>query len=97
MKAKGEHNMLQWEMIAHGRVQGVGFRWFVRHTALQLGVGGYVRNLADGSVYIIAEADECVLSSFKDQLHIGNGYSRVDYWEIYRLDSNKRYHEFEIR
>ena len=37
-------------MIVHGRVQGVGFRAFVEHEALQRGVEGWVRNRRDGSV-----------------------------------------------
>ncbi|MCX8195041.1 MAG: acylphosphatase [Candidatus Micrarchaeota archaeon] len=42
-------------LIARGSVQGVGFRAFVMGHALQLGVSGYVRNLPDGSVEIVAE------------------------------------------
>jgi acylphosphatase len=41
-----------------GRVQGVGFRWWVRSNALELGLMGFVENLADGRVKIVAEGDE---------------------------------------
>jgi acylphosphatase len=41
-----------------GRVQGVGFRWWVRSTALELGLIGFAENLADGRVKIVAEGDE---------------------------------------
>jgi len=43
-----------------GRVQGVGFRFFAEHTASNLGIGGYVRNLSDGrvEVYAIAAAEQ---------------------------------------
>jgi len=39
----------------HGRVQGVGFRWWVRHHALELGLLGAAENLVDGRVKIVAE------------------------------------------
>ena len=40
-----------------GRVQGVGFRWWVRANALELGLVGYAENLADGRVKVVAEGD----------------------------------------
>ncbi|MER3403205.1 MAG: acylphosphatase [Armatimonadota bacterium] len=48
----------------HGRVQGVGFRWFVYEHATQLGLTGYVRNLSDGSVEVVAEGEESTLQGF---------------------------------
>ena len=41
-----------------GRVQGVGFRWWVRSNALELGLAGFAENLGDGRVKIVAEGDE---------------------------------------
>jgi acylphosphatase len=41
-----------------GRVQGVGFRWFVRSRALELGLAGSATNLADGRVEVVAEGPE---------------------------------------
>lgn len=41
-----------------GRVQGVGFRWWVRSRALELGLVGFAENLADGRVKVVAEGAE---------------------------------------
>lgn len=42
-------------VLVSGRVQGVGFRWWVRCRALELGLAGHVRNLGDGRVEIVAQ------------------------------------------
>ena len=42
----------------HGLVQGVGFRWNIRRQAIVLDVFGYVKNLSDGTVELIAEGEE---------------------------------------
>ena len=42
-------------IFVQGRVQGVGFRWWVRARALELGIVGHARNLADGRVEVVAE------------------------------------------
>ena len=41
----------------HGHVQGVGFRWWTRSRALELGLRGYAKNLADGRVEVVAEGE----------------------------------------
>ena len=41
----------------HGQVQGVGFRWWTRSRALELGLAGYAKNLIDGRVEVVAEGD----------------------------------------
>jgi len=49
--------MATTRMTAHvrGHVQGVGFRWWTRSRALELGLAGYAKNLADGRVEVVAE------------------------------------------
>ena len=44
--------------FVHGHVQGVGFRWWTRCRALELGLKGYAKNLVDGRVEVVAEGDE---------------------------------------
>ncbi len=59
--------------LVRGRVQGVGFRWFVSRHARALGLGGYVRNLPDGSVeVVVAHRDSAeTLAKLEALLHDG--------------------------
>ena len=47
----------------HGHVQGVGFRWWTRSRALELGLSGYAANKPDGRVHVVAEGDEAACSN----------------------------------
>ncbi|MBI4161590.1 MAG: acylphosphatase [Acidobacteria bacterium] len=61
-----------------GRVQGVGFRWFVRDAAEQLGIQGFVRNLADGRVEVLAEGAADRLEALARALRRGPAGARVE-------------------
>jgi acylphosphatase len=50
-------------LLVSGRVQGVGFREFTRRTAQRLGVGGWVRNLADGRVEVVGDGERSALDA----------------------------------
>ena len=69
-------------VLISGRVQGVGFRWFTERQARQRGVRGYVRNLPDGRVEVLAQAEREVMSAFLDVLRDGPGAARVDGVEV---------------
>jgi acylphosphatase len=62
----------------HGRVQGVGFRWWCARTAKGLGVAGDVRNLDDGTVEVRAVGDPDALERFRERLGDGPPMARVD-------------------
>lgn len=64
--------------IVHGKVQGVGFRWFVRHRAGEHGVAGEVRNLPDGAVEVRAEGARAALEALLDDLRAGPTRARVE-------------------
>ena len=64
--------------LISGRVQGVGFRYFVYETALRERVGGWVRNAPAGHVEALAEGDAAALDRFERQLRVGPPASRVD-------------------
>jgi acylphosphatase len=61
-----------------GRVQRVGYRWFARDQALALGIRGWVRNLADGSVEALGCGESRALDRWLDALRVGPPLARVD-------------------
>ena len=69
-------------MVRHylikGRVQGVGFRWFVHREASALELRGWVRNTEDGHVEVVAAGEPEHLSELETALHKGSRGSRVD-------------------
>ena len=69
--------MASYRYIVRGRVQGVGYRYFVMREAAALGVSGFARNLPDGSVEVMAEAADDVLDLFEDRLRQGPSFASV--------------------
>ena len=82
--------------IVHGRVQGVGFRVFVRAKAQRLGLTGWVRNLADGTVEVYAEGEEDVLTELLTELFTGPVISRVDNVDVRWLEADPQHQGFRI-
>jgi len=64
--------------IVRGRVQGVGFRWFVEREAHILGISGWVRNNSDGSVEVLAQGTREQLLGLRSRLRQGPRAARVD-------------------
>lgn len=72
-------------IFAHGRVQGVGFRYNTLRIAKRYTLTGWVRNCADGSVEIIAQGTEEKLHAFMEQLKTHTHPARVDYIHSSRI------------
>lgn len=74
----------------HGHVQGVGFRWWTRSRALELGLVGYAANKTDGRVHVVAEGSRRACVELVDLLRGGGSPGRVelvvDTWEPPRGD-----------
>ena len=64
--------------LVKGRVQGVGFRWFVHREASELDLRGWVRNTEDGDVEVVAAGAEESLAELRASLREGPRGSRVD-------------------
>lgn len=71
--------------LVQGRVQGVGFRWFVQQEASALGLRGWVRNTADGDVEVLAAGTDEQLQQLDACLRRGSRGSRVD-----RIEAQQR-------
>ena len=83
---------------AHGRVQGVGFRWFVVTEAQALGLAGWVRNEADGTVSGEAAGDFSRLEALRERLQEGPGGARVSRLDWLVSEGGQSLpHPFEIR
>ncbi|TRW80771.1 acylphosphatase [Mycolicibacterium sp. 018/SC-01/001] len=62
----------------HGHVQGVGFRWWTRSRALELGLTGFAANKADGRVHVVAQGPRQACEKLLDLLEHGDTPGRVD-------------------
>ncbi|BBZ27838.1 acylphosphatase [Mycolicibacterium madagascariense] len=62
----------------HGRVQGVGFRWWTRARALELGLTGFAANKPDGRVHVVARGPRDACQRLVDLLKDGATPGRVD-------------------
>lgn len=81
----GTVRLVAW---VHGRVQGVGFRWWTRSRALELGLTGHASNKPDGRVHVVAEGPELACRRLLDLLRGGGTPGVVDVvvdsWEAAR-------------
>ena len=69
---------IRMRALVTGRVQGVGFRWSTRAEAQRLGLSGFARNEADGSVLVEAEGSPDAVGMLVEWLEHGPSSARVD-------------------
>jgi acylphosphatase len=85
-----------YEIIVSGRVQGVGFRWFTEREAVKRNIRGYVRNLEDGRVAILAQGDLSALEEFCECIRRGPSASRVDRVETRTIEVESAVSSFRV-
>lgn len=88
--------MVTCRFIVHGRVQGVGFRYYTMQQAKQLGVKGWVRNNMDGTVEIIAQADKKTLQAFQTAVKKGSPASQVSHVRTKQMQTSHNYTSFQV-
>ena len=88
--------MVTYKILVSGRVQGVSFRAFIYQNAIRLGLKGYVKNLSDGRVEVIASGNKVKINELIEICRKGNNWSHVENVEAKEI-SNENFNEFEIR
>jgi acylphosphatase len=83
--------------LVRGRVQGVGFRWFVEREAHVLQIAGWVRNNPDGSVEVLAMGTREQLAGLRSRLQEGPRASRVDNVEESEAEPVAGLNSFQVR
>ena len=90
-------NKTQIKVVIKGLVQGVFYRVHTKHTADTLGIKGYVKNLANGSVEAVFEGDPDVIARMIDWCHKGPEVSRIDNIQTQEIKTLSNFKIFEIR
>jgi len=90
-------NKTRVHIIISGRVQGVAFRFFAEKRAVALAVAGWVRNLSNGSVEIMAEGDRANLELFVDELRKGPRLALVEDVDVIWEDYTGEFQNFSVR
>ncbi len=88
--------MIARRFLIRGLVQGVGYRYFAVRAAERHGIAGYVRNLPDGRVEVVAEGEPAAMEAFKRELERGPAYARVTGIEEIALTPTGRFRRFEV-
>jgi len=89
--------MISLQVFYEGNVQGVGFRWTVRHAATGFDVVGWVRNLPDGRVELQVTGDEDEVRAFLDSIARGELHALIHKQTEHKLEKPVTTRGFEIR
>ena len=88
--------MIARKFIISGEVQGVGYRYFAQRSSARHQIRGYVRNLDDGRVEVLAEGNDKAVDAFRLDLAAGPTYSRVGLIEELVVEPSGLYPAFRI-
>ena len=88
--------MVARRFLISGDVQGVGYRFFAQRAAARHQVRGYVKNLDDGRVEVLAEGPQQNVESFKHDLATGPRFGNVTHVEEINVEPSARFSTFRI-
>jgi acylphosphatase len=88
--------MIEMYCVVNGKVQGVAFRAYAQESATELSVVGYVRNLPDGSVEVVAQGPSEVLKEFVEYLNEGSLMAEVETVAVEWRSVSKTFDEFSV-
>lgn len=88
--------MIEMNAVIEGKVQAVAYRTYVQETATNLALVGYVKNLPDGKVEVVAQGLPDTLKEFVEYLNEGSLLSKVESVSIDWRSAIKTYNEFSI-
>lgn len=80
-----------------GLVQGVNFRWYTQRRAAELGICGFVRNMPDSSLDVVAEGSRSSLDSLLDYLRVGPSSAIVESVDTQWSSPTGEFSRFEVR
>jgi acylphosphatase len=83
-------------VLAGGRVQGVAYRFYAEKYAGLLGITGWVRNLPDGRVEVLAEGSAGSVETFLDRLRGGPSLARVETFDVRREPPKGEFRDFRV-
>ncbi|ASW43636.1 acylphosphatase [Clostridium isatidis] len=89
--------MVRFHILAQGRVQGVGFRFFCQMNATSLGLTGWVKNLYNGDVEMEVQGDLDKINKFIDLVKEGNRFIRVDNLNVKEIDIKDKEKKFTAK
>lgn len=86
---------VRWHIFFYGRVQGVGFRYTCKETAVKYSVSGWVKNLPDGSVEMIVEGASAEIRNYVENV-CSSTHGRVDDRKIIKSEASDEFDSMTI-
>lgn len=96
-ETEGAPDTARLHAVVNGRVQGVSFRYYTQRRAVELGLTGYVRNLWDGTVEVVAEGNRVSADELVAYLHVGPRAALVTQVDVRWPRPTGEFVGFEVR